>query len=145
MDAGLSTYAAKTHYQRRRPFIEFKETTCAPQDEARLENDGSYPSGHSAIGWAWALVLAELQPERANEILQRGFAFGQSRMICGVHWQSDVEAGRVVGAATVARLHADATFADDMQTAKEELAAARAKGPANPAACTAESRARNSR
>ena len=141
VDGGLSTYAAKTHYQRRRPFVEFKEATCTPQDEAKLEKDGSYPSGHSAVGWTWALILAELTPERVNEILQRGFAFGQSRVICGVHWQSDVDAGRVVGAGAVARLHADAAFDADMEAAKKELAAARANAPANAQDCAAESAA----
>jgi acid phosphatase (class A) len=66
MDGGLATYIAKNHYQRRRPFMEFKETSCTPQDEAKLEKDGSYPSGHSAAGWTWALILAELAPDRAN-------------------------------------------------------------------------------
>jgi acid phosphatase (class A) len=138
VDGGLSTYSAKTHYQRRRPFVEFKEATCKPQDEARLEKDGSYPSGHSAVGWTWALVLAELAPERANEILQRGFAFGQSRVICGVHWQSDVDAGRVVGAGAVARLHADPAFEADLEAAKKELAAARSASPADARACADE-------
>jgi len=33
-----------------------------------------------------------------------------SAPICGVHWQSDVDAGRLIGAAVVARLHADPVF-----------------------------------
>ncbi len=95
-DAGLATYKAKTHYQRTRPFVRFSAPSCTPADEAFLAKDGSYPSGHSAVGWAWALMLTELAPERADAILARGRAFGQSRAICGVHWQSDVEA-RTVG------------------------------------------------
>ena len=61
----------------------------------------------SAVGWGWALVLTELVPARADAILQRGREFGYSRVVCNVHWQSDVEAGRTMAAATVARLHAD--------------------------------------
>lgn len=127
-DAGFATYAAKTQYQRRRPFVEFKDASCTPQDESKLETDGSYPSGHSAIGWAWALILAELAPERVDAVLARGYAFGQSRVVCGVHWQSDVNAGRVVAAGVVARLHADPAFTADLQAARVELAAVRAQG-----------------
>jgi len=103
VDAGGATYRAKNHYQRPRPFVEFHEGSCTPEQEKRLSKDGSYPSGHSALGWAWGLVLAEIAPERSNALLQRGYAFGQSRGICGVHWQSDIVAGREVAAAAFAR------------------------------------------
>jgi acid phosphatase (class A) len=141
MDGGLATYTAKNHYQRQRPFVAFKETSCTPQEEAMLAKDGSYPSGHSAVGWTWALILSELAPDRANAILQRGYAFGQSRVICGVHWQSDVTEGRVVAAGAVARLHADSAFNADLQAAKKELAAAQKKALAAPIDCTSETTA----
>lgn len=141
LDAGLSTYGAKDHYKRQRPFAALKESTCAPQEEAMLSKDGSYPSGHSAVGWAWALALAELAPDRANALLQRGHAFGQSRVVCGVHWQSDVDNGRVMGAAAVARLHADPTFQAQAVLARQEIEQARAKGQKSPLNCAAEAAA----
>ena len=61
-DAALSTYAAKDHYRRTRPFVVNKEPLCTPGDQALLEKDGSYPSGHTTLGWAWALILAEISP-----------------------------------------------------------------------------------
>jgi acid phosphatase (class A) len=127
-DAGLSTYGAKTKYQRQRPFMTNGQPTCTPHEEAMLRKDGSYPSGHSAIGWALALVLAEAAPDRANAILARGLDFGQSRVVCNVHWQSDVDAGRIVGAGAVSRLHADAGFSAELAAAKAEVAAARSSG-----------------
>ena len=127
-DAGLSTYTAKNHYQRTRPFMVNKEPTCTPDEEEHLMKDGSYPSGHTAIGWAWALILCEIAPERADAILARGRAFGESRNICNVHWHSDVVEGRFMGAAAVARLHADPAFRAELEAAKAELAAVRAKG-----------------
>lgn len=141
LDAGLSTYAAKDTYKRQRPFALLKETTCTPAEEAALAKDGSYPSGHAALGWAWALLLAELAPDRADAVLQRGHAFGQSRVICGVHWQSDVDNGRVVGAATVARLHADPTFKAQAALARGEIEAARAAGAKPALNCAAEAQA----
>ncbi|MDM0113148.1 phosphatase PAP2 family protein [Variovorax sp. J22R133] len=139
-DAGLTTYKAKDKYVRTRPFVALKAGSCTPKEEAYLAKDGSYPSGHSAVGWGWALVLTEVAPDRANAILQRGRAFSQSRGICGVHWQSDIEAGRLVGAAAVARLQTNEVFVAQMTAAREEIAKARAAGAgASPsAACTAE-------
>ena len=73
-DAGLSTYTAKNHYQRKRPFMVNNAPICTPEEEAQLRKDGSYPSGHTAIDWAWALVLTEIAPDRADAILARGRA-----------------------------------------------------------------------
>lgn len=140
-DAGLATYSAKNHYNRARPFMMNNEPTCSPQDEAELRHDGSYPSGHTSIGWSWALVLAELAPERADEILARGLAFGESRNVCNVHWHSDVVQGRIVATATVARLHADADFQSDMAAAKAELASVKAQSLPPVRDCAAESAA----
>jgi acid phosphatase (class A) len=142
VDAGQATYTAKDHYKRQRPFAALGETTCEPKEEAALAKDGSYPSGHAALAWAWALILAELAPERAQALFERGHAFGQSRVVCGVHWQSDVDQGRLVGSAAVARLHADATFLAQLAEARREIAEARARNdlPAAPA-CAAEAAA----
>ena len=120
-DAGLSTYAAKIHYQRERPFMVNNTPICTPEDEEGLRKDGSYPSGHTAIGWAWSLILAEVFPEQADEIFQRGKEFGISRNVCNVHWHSDVVYGRMMGAVAVARLHANEQFLIDLAAAKEEI------------------------
>lgn len=126
-DAGLSTYGVKNTYNRTRPFVVHDEGTCFPEQEPLLRNDGSYPSGHTAAGWAWALILAELNPDHADPLFKRGLEFGQSRVICNAHWQSDVDGGRIMGAATVASLHAYPAFLADMDAARLEVQAARAK------------------
>ena len=140
-DLALSTYAAKDHYQRRRPFQQNNQPIAVPEARAFLEKDPAYPSGHTAIGWGFALILSELAPDRAEEILNRGRAFGESRIVCNHHWFSDVAWGRVMGAATVARLHADPTFRADLEAARAELAAIRAKGLAPAGDCKAEASA----
>ena len=120
-DAGLSTYSAKNYYQRARPFMLNNMAICTPEDEEGLRKDGSYPSGHTAIGWAWALILAEVFPEQATVILKRGKQFGISRNVCNVHWHSDVVYGRMMGAATVAILHSNTDFIIDLEAAKKEI------------------------
>jgi len=140
-DAGLSTYGAKNNYLRIRPFMVNKEPTCTPDEEEHLMKDGSYPSGHTALGWAWALILTEIAPDREDAILARGRAFGESRVICNVHWYSDVVEGRLMGSATVARLHADPAFRKDLDAAKAEYTAVRAKGLQPSRDCKAEAEA----
>ncbi|MDM0047440.1 phosphatase PAP2 family protein [Variovorax sp. J22R115] len=137
-DTALATYKAKNKYARVRPFIMLKAGSCTPKEEAFLAKDGSYPSGHSAIGWGWALLLTELAPDRKDALLQRGRAFAQGRAICGVHWQSDIDAGRLVGSAAVAQLHANAVFNAQMSAARAEIARARVVGAPPTAACLAE-------
>ena len=120
-DAGLATYAAKNNYTRARPFMVNHLPEYDASTEEQLRKDGSYPSGHTAIGWAWALILTEIYPDQTDAIIERGKQYGISRMICNVHWNSDVEAGRLIGAATVARLHASKEFLIDLEAAKKEV------------------------
>jgi acid phosphatase (class A) len=61
--------------------------------------------------------------------------------VCNVHWQSDVTQGRVIGATLVARLHASADFRADLEAAREEIAAVRAKGLPPDRDCEAEAKA----
>jgi acid phosphatase (class A) len=118
MDASRASDNAKDHYNRERPFMVTREASCTPKEKLKAD---SYPSGHASIGWAWALALAEIAPDRADAILQRGLDFGMSRVVCGAHWMSDVEAGRIVGASTVSRLHADPVFVAQMAFARKEI------------------------
>ncbi|MCW4455251.1 phosphatase PAP2 family protein [Flavobacterium sp. MXW15] len=138
IDASAATRAAKKHYQRPRPFMANGEPTCTPEDEDGLRGNGSYPSGHTAIGWAWALILSEIAPERADALQARGRNYGESRLVCNVHWQSDILAGRFMGAAAVARLHDNPGFRRDLAAAREEIAAARARGEQSSRDCAAE-------
>jgi len=135
IDAGRSTVAAKEFYKRPRPLHVNGEPSCKNTETY------SYPSGHTSAGWAWALILSEIDPEHTEAILARGRAFGESRMVCNLHWQSDVQEGRTVGAAAVARLHADPTFLADMELAKAEFKGIREKGLPPSRDCKAESEA----
>lgn len=128
-DAGdLATREAKNHYNRTRPYSFFGEDTCNPEQQAELSTNGSYPSGHTSIGWATALVLSEINPDRQDEILERGYQMGESRVICGYHFQSDVDAGRITGSGIVARLHADPNFSEQLGKAKAEFAKLKSDG-----------------
>lgn len=140
-DAAVVSDDAKHHYKRPRPFMTNHQPTCTPAKEKGLAENGSYPSGHTSIGWAWALILAELAPDRTDAILARGRSYGESRLVCNVHWQSDVVQGRFMGAAVVARLHADPIFRADLEASRAEVSTLRARGLPPSRDCGAEAAA----
>lgn len=131
--------AAKHAFLRPRPYFIYGGEICVPRTDS-LDNSTDYPSGHATWGWAAALVLSEVAPDRATPILVRGRAFGESRAVCGMHTASAVEAGRTTGAAVVAAEHGSAEFRADVEAARQEFAAQRAAHAPAPdaAACQAE-------
>jgi acid phosphatase (class A) len=135
--ADASTGPAKKANQRQRPFVIDQGATC--QSTEQLKNSFDYPSGHATRGWAVGLVLAELAPDRASDVLLRSRAFADSRVVCGVHNVSAIDAGAMNGAAVVAVLHASASFQLSLADAKKELDAYRAATAPLPAeSCAAE-------
>lgn len=121
LDARTVGTPPKDHYSRTRPLIGDDLPVCIKR-EGWMVTNASYPSGHAMVGWAWGLVLGELVPARASGLLEAGREIGESRVICGVHYQSDVEAGRMLGAAMVSAEHANPEFRVDFAAAKAELA-----------------------
>ncbi len=117
----LSASKPKNTYLRKRPYVYFNEPTLIPSDEDNLRKTGSYPSGHTIRGWGMALLLCEINPAAQNELFKLGYEWGQSRVIAGYHWQSDVDASRMLAAACYARLHSCKEFLDDMKNAKKEF------------------------
>jgi acid phosphatase (class A) len=80
------------------------------------------------MGWALALVPAEISPDQADAIIARGRAYGESRIVSNLHWQSHVNEGRFIDSATFARLYAEPAFRADLETAREEVESVRVKG-----------------
>lgn len=139
VDFGLATSKAKKLYNRDRPFELNRRPMCTPDQTKMLEGDGAYPSGHSAIGFGWGMLLSQLLPDRTTELMTRGREFGESRRFCNVHWQSDVEEGRVIAAAVFARLQSQPSFLADLQDARAELMHLRRLEPTRD--CALEARA----
>ena len=115
----------KREYMRRRPFMVFNEPTLYPEDEPSLRKNGSFPSGHTLLGWSSALLMMEIIPDRATEILARGYRYGENRLVVGAHWQSDTDAARLAASAAYARLHTSERFLEQMKKAREEFKALR--------------------
>ena len=131
----------KAHYAVRRPYLGTDAPICEPKT-AHLAATGDYPSGHAANGWLEGLVLAELMPAHASQILARARAYGESRAVCGAHSLSAVEAGWMAGAATFAAMQASAGFQRDLELARRELAESESVATRpDPTRCAAEAAA----
>ena len=120
-DATNAVTTTKEHYMRKPPFTQFKESTMMVSSDASLAQKGSYASAHACVGWAVGLILAEINIDHQDTILHRGYQYGESRVIVGAHYESDVDAGRVLATGAVARLHADETFMEQLKKAKDEF------------------------
>ena len=136
LDVHWAVEHAKAHFKRPRPFADTPDTPiCLPvPKEKRSKVSSAYPGGHSTLGMAWGLVLAELAPDRAGAVMARVHDYSQSRLVCGIHYPSDLEAGHMLGAALVARLRAEPAFRADLDAARAEVATARRSASA-PAGC----------
>ena len=113
--------APKAFYHRLRPFEYLGDHMLIESEEQDLRGEGSYPSGHTHRGYTCALLLAEINPVNADTILARGWMYGESRVIDGAHWQSDVDASRVSAAIGYGALHTCPAFLDQMALAQTEF------------------------
>jgi len=113
---------AKAKYMRKRPFARMNEHVGGEfDDEEDLRGNGSYPSGHTSFGWVTAMMLAQMAPELQDTILRRGWEYGESRVIVGAHWQSDVDAARLAASACMARVQGSAEYQADLEAARTEF------------------------
>ena len=129
----------KDTFKRLRPFQRASGDICTPEQTAGLEKSWDYPSGHAAWAWTVGLILTRAAPDRASQILTRARAFGESRVVCGVHDASAVVASRVAADTVFAALEGDAAFQTDLGAVRAEIQALRASGPKpDPAACKVE-------
>jgi acid phosphatase (class A) len=110
------TGALKVQFARPRPYDAIPQVKPAVSRESSY----SYPSGHSTWGMAEAILLAELQPERRDAILDRGRQVGFDRVLGGVHYPSDVDAGQILGSAIAQAWLAEPSHRRRVELAKAE-------------------------
>jgi acid phosphatase (class A) len=138
-DAGAAVNVLKVRYQHKRPFQVAEGDVCVSQrNKASLERSPDYASKHAGLGWETGLILAALVPEAASDVLARGRAFGQSRIVCGVHNTSAVEAGWMAAAAIFSMQAGTPEFRRDLDAARTELSDLRARTKSKPAGCKSE-------
>jgi len=134
-DTQRETNVAKNFNKRLRPYKIDEGDICQPKSE--LGDSYDYPSGHTTGGWTWALVLSDVAPERASQIMARGRAYGESRIVCGAHNASAVDNGRLSATVTMVSVRNTATYQRDLRAARLEVSSLRRTAPI-PTQCEAE-------
>jgi acid phosphatase (class A) len=116
-EGSAASHALKGEFKRPRPY-QF-DRTLHPVCET-VTQPNSYPSGHSIVGYLDAFVLIRIAPEKSREILERADDFAHNRMVCGVHYPSDLAAGREVAYVLFGYLMAQPRFQNDLAAARVE-------------------------
>lgn len=119
-DVRVHVRAVKERFRRLRPYeIEPRLEPCIGD----VRGDLSYPSGHAAYGYAMADLLSRMVPERRQDLEARADEFARQRMMCGVHFRSDLEAGRLAAMRLLDEIAATPEFAAELHRATTELRA----------------------
>lgn len=108
---------AKNRWKRPRPFLTHPQLNTLGEKPKST----SYPSGNALLGYVYAVVLADILPEKREAIFRKGLDIGDARIVAGVHYPSDVAAGRLAGVAIATRLAAQPDFRRDRAAAAAEL------------------------
>lgn len=119
-DGNAATVAAKAYFKRQRPFVVDPDIKIIVVQAP----DFSYPSNHSTFAYESGILLAAMVPEKAAAIFERATDYAHNRVIAGVHFPTDVEAGRISGSVIDNVLLHDAHFLADFERAKSEVRAA---------------------
>jgi acid phosphatase (class A) len=117
-DIGPYVRAAKERFRRLRPYeIEPRLDPCIGD----VKGDLSYPSGHATYGFLMGDVLSELVPERRDFLMKRAAEYAHQRLVCGVHFRSDIDAGSRAAGYLFEKMHGSAAYRRDAIAASEEL------------------------
>ena len=119
-DAHKANSVVKNHYQRVRPFAQFKEPSLKPWTDEEEASTFSYPSGHSTRGWIYAMVLASVVPECAEQLFARARVYANNRVVCGHHWKTDTDASLMLAAGIFATVVSTDAFRDQLVKARAE-------------------------
>ena len=93
---------------------------CTPGTEPS-QYSYAYPSGHATYGAMTAILLADMVPELRQPIFERGWEYGYSRVLAGVHYPTDVEAARIQATVMVALMQKNPNYQRDFAEARQEL------------------------
>jgi acid phosphatase (class A) len=116
------TKAAKKFFHRVRPYsVDTTIKTCEPTMPGKAAN--SYPSGHASLAFSTGVVLAALLPAKSQAIMARASEYAEHRLVCGVHFRSDIVAGQQYGTILALKLMENPVFKAQMAKARAELAA----------------------
>lgn len=110
--------ASKALWPRRRPpYVDARIKPCVETTDS-----GSYPSGHGIQSSLWAAVLSKLLPEHAVAFAARAAETCRMKLLSGVHYPSDIEAGRILGQALAREMLKSPALQSALAEARAEIA-----------------------
>jgi acid phosphatase (class A) len=109
-DGDFFVQKLKKEHPRQRPFA----YVAGLEPCVAREVTDAYPSGHSVLARLFALVLADLYPDRRDALDARARRIARHRVMSGMHHPSDVEVGREIGELLHAKLAASPRFQADL-------------------------------
>jgi acid phosphatase (class A) len=107
----------KSAFHRARPYQ--VDSTLHPVCKT-TDQPNSYPSGHTVSGYLLAFTLVQMVPEKKAEILARADEYAHNRLVCGVHYPSDIAASRNIANALFGYMMATPRFQIDLAAARAE-------------------------
>ncbi|NSX33698.1 PA-phosphatase [Brevundimonas vesicularis] len=136
-DANSAAERVKARQARLRPVGDDPSRRACQILTPAARRSAAYPSGSAAVATAYGEAFAALQPDRAEAVRRIGHEIGVSRLVCAMHYPTDVAVGEQIGRDVAAKAVATPAFQADMAAARGELAAAHRSGLTNPG-CAAE-------
>jgi len=118
---------AKNTFNRTRPY-RLPHNNLHTLKKLSDRDSPSYPSAHATYGAVMGMVLAEMIPEKKEELYKRIQDYGYSRIVSGA-LRGDVYAGNVAGAAIAASLLSKEAFRNELNDVKGELRKAAGLAP----------------
>lgn len=119
-DAHKVNTIAKNHFARKRPFAQFNEPSLTPETDEEEKTTLSYPSGHTTRGWIFAFSLIAVAPDKTEDIMNVAKDYGLSRVICGHHYKSDIDASFMLASALFVNLAVNDSYREQLVKAKRE-------------------------
>ncbi|HEY0125235.1 MAG TPA: phosphatase PAP2 family protein [Rhizobium sp.] len=89
-----------------------------------LSKSGSYPSGHTTLGTLMGIVLSNMVPEKKQALMARAWEYGHNRVVGGIHYATDIEAGRIAGTVIAQTITTHEDYKTEYEAARDELRAA---------------------
>jgi acid phosphatase (class A) len=118
-DESFISNPAKVFFHRLRPYV--FDATVQPVCKIKEDpKDYSYPSGHSVTGYLEALVTAMMVPEKRDAILARADDYAHNRLVCGMHYPSDLAASKTVAYSMIGLMINHPQFRHEFEAAKAE-------------------------
>lgn len=122
-EQSVAANMAKRYFLRNRPWaIDPAIVACDYKPGAAPLT--SYPSGHATLSYSVGYLLADLMPEKSQPILTRANEYAYSRVVCGAHYASDIEASHVLATTLVVKMLQNPEFAAEVEASRAELKAA---------------------